>query len=259
MSSGEAMASEKHDAEDNKQEREARKRPGTSSRSRRNRDFSAARGGAAECDGALAALLAAAARAFGEKGLAATSIDDIARRMGATKGLVYHYYRSKNDLFFDVCQHGMALDFAAIEPHAASRDRAISRLRAMAEAHVLTMMERIDFQHVILQGVSRHVNGPSTPEDRATLERLIAERDRYEMLFRGVIADARREGDLGSVRDASIAGKAFLSVINSPVFWYRERDGETAGDRQAIARDIAYFALRGAGADNAILEEEFDQ
>lgn len=259
MSSGEPMVSGKHDAPDGSQERDAPKHPAASSRSRRDRDFSAARDSAAECDGALSALLAAAARAFGEKGLAATSIDDIARRMGATKGLVYHYYRSKNDLFFDVCQHGMALDFAAIEPHARSRDRAVTRLRAMAEAHILTMMERIDFQHVILQGVSRHVNGPTSPEDRATLERLIAERDRYELLFRGVIADAAREGDLDAVHDASIAGKAFLSVINSPVFWYRERDGETAADRQAITRELAYFALRGAGADKAILEEEFDR
>ena len=57
----------------------------------------------------------------------------------------------------------------------------------------------------------------------------------------------------------SLAGKTFLAVINSPVFWYRERDGETADDRRTIARDLAFFALRGAGADDSILEEEFDR
>ena len=218
-------------------------------------------------DEARTGLLAAAAKAFAVRGFAATSIDDVARRLGATKGLVYHYYRSKSDLFFDVCLSGMALDFAAIEPPAAAPDRAVSRLAAMALSHVRVMMEKIDFQHVILQGVSLHLSGPTTPGDRETLARLIAERDRYETLFRGVIEAGRREGDLadfsdrapghGRGRDASIAGKAFLSIINSPVFWYRERDGETPSDREAIARDLAIFALAGAGASRTILEEEF--
>ena len=216
------------------------------------------RRGAAEPEGARAALLEAAARAFSERGFAAASIDEVARQMGATKGLVYHYYRSKNDLFFDVCQHAMALDFQAIEPHVGSRDRAVTRLGKMAEAHVLTMMERIDFQHVIRQGVSRHLAGPTTAEERATLEALIAERDRYEGLFRQVIDEARRQGDIAAAGDLSLAGKAFLAVINSPVFWYRPRPGETDTDRRAMARDLARFALRGAGAADAILEEEFD-
>ncbi|MDE0922039.1 TetR/AcrR family transcriptional regulator [Aurantimonas coralicida] len=235
------------------------RRAAAPSRSRRDRDFVAARGGDGDPDGVRAAILAAAARAFGESGYAAASIDDVARRMGATKGIVYHYYRSKNDLFFDVCQHGMALDFAAVTPHAQSRDRAVTRLRAMAEAHIMTMMHEVHFQLVILQGVSRHLNNPTTPEDKASLDTLIAERDRYEALFRGVIAEARTQGDLPAKSDISLAGKTFLAVINSPVFWYRERDGETADDRRTIARDLAFFALRGAGADDSILEEEFDR
>ncbi|MEF2552878.1 TetR/AcrR family transcriptional regulator [Aurantimonas sp. A2-1-M11] len=251
------MASERTTGET--EESGVRQRRAPPPRSRRDRDFVAARGGEGDPDGARAAILAAAARAFGERGYAAASIDDVARGMGATKGIVYHYYRSKNDLFFDVCQHGMALDFAAVTPHAQSRDRAVTRLRAMAEAHIMTMMDEVHFQLVILQGVSRHMNSPSTPQDKASLEKLIAERDRYEALFRGVIAEARTQGDLPATSDISLAGKTFLAVINSPVFWYRERDGETARDRKAIARDLAYFALRGAGADDSILEEEFDR
>ena len=211
-------------------------------------------------DEARAGLLEAAAKAFAERGFAATSIDDVARRLGATKGFVYHYYRSKSDLFFDVCLTGMALDFAAVEPHAAAPDRAVSRLAAMALSHLRVMMEKIDFQHVILQGVSLHLSGPTTPQDRETLAQLIAERDRYEKLFRDVIEAGRREGDLADFArggDASIACRAFLSTVNSPVFWYRERDGETKDDREAIARDFAIFALAGAGASRTLLEEEF--
>ncbi len=45
-------------------------------------------------------ILDASARCFMEHGFKATSIDDIARRLGATKGMVYHYFDSKSDLFF---------------------------------------------------------------------------------------------------------------------------------------------------------------
>src|SRR3546814_4492904 len=44
----------------------------------------------------------AAAGAFMERGYAATTLDDIAALLGNTKGQIYHYYRSKLDLYFDV-------------------------------------------------------------------------------------------------------------------------------------------------------------
>ena len=46
------------------------------------------------------AILDAAALCFMERGFNATSIDDIARRLSATKGMVYHYFSSKAELFF---------------------------------------------------------------------------------------------------------------------------------------------------------------
>jgi AcrR family transcriptional regulator len=44
-------------------------------------------------------LLQAARCEFASKGLAGAKIDDIARKAGVTKQLVYHYYRGKEDLF----------------------------------------------------------------------------------------------------------------------------------------------------------------
>ncbi|MEH6718526.1 MAG: TetR/AcrR family transcriptional regulator [Aurantimonas endophytica] len=225
-------------------------------RSRSTRDFTVARAHA-EADETLAAILAAAAAAFRAHGFAAASIDDVARRLGATKGLVYHYYRSKNELFLDVCQRGMAIDFAAVEAPAASRDRAVTRLRVMAEAHLTTMLQHIDFQHAILQAVARHLGGPATGSEGERLAEVIAARDRYEMLFRRTLGEAVAEGDLAGGTNASLTGKAFLSVLNAPVFWYREQPNETEADRRALVRELALFALRGAGAGEAIIEEEF--
>jgi AcrR family transcriptional regulator len=227
-------------------------------RSRSSRDFTGARANA-EADATLAAIHAAAAAAFRERCFAATSIDDVARRLGATKGLVYHYYRSKDDLFLDVCRRGMELQIAAVQAPASSRERAVTRLRSMAEAHLAALIRHGDFQHAILQAVGRHSSGPASHEGGDGLAEIIDARERYEQLFRRTLAEAVAQGDLGGGADASLTGRAFLSVLNAPVFWYRERANETEAERRALVRELALFALRGAGASDAIIEEEFGQ
>src|SRR3546814_1078051 len=50
----------------------------------------------------IAAILAAANHEFGQHGLEGASMENIARRCGKTKQLIYHYYGSKELLFADV-------------------------------------------------------------------------------------------------------------------------------------------------------------
>ncbi|MFQ6686908.1 TetR/AcrR family transcriptional regulator, partial [Bordetella pertussis] len=61
-------------------------------------------------------ILRAAAELFMEFGYAATSIDAVAQRLGSTKGRIYHHYRSKADLFFDVQVTAMNRLTAQVEP-----------------------------------------------------------------------------------------------------------------------------------------------
>lgn len=52
-------------------------------------------------------LLAAALELFVEKGFAATRLDDVAARAGVSKGTVYLYYPSKEELFTAVIREGI--------------------------------------------------------------------------------------------------------------------------------------------------------
>ena len=45
------------------------------------------------------ALLASARALFGEKGYAATSVDEVVRDAGVTKGALYHHFKDKDQLF----------------------------------------------------------------------------------------------------------------------------------------------------------------
>ena len=52
-------------------------------------------------------IIEAAIRLIGEKGVEGTSLADIARDVGISKGTLYYYYSIKNDLIFDITQDHM--------------------------------------------------------------------------------------------------------------------------------------------------------
>jgi AcrR family transcriptional regulator len=58
-------------------------------------------------DARPAELLTAALELFTERGYAATRLDDVARRAGVSKGTVYLYYSSKEELFKAVIREGL--------------------------------------------------------------------------------------------------------------------------------------------------------
>ena len=188
-------------------------------------------GRAASPSPAAVAVMDAAARCFAERGYGTTSIDDVARRLGATKGRVYHHFASKTDLFFHVYRRGMALNFAAIAPHRGD-------LRAMCLAHAEIIMREQPYQRVLMEGVFLHRHGELSVRQNEALRELIDLRDDYEAAFREAI-----EAETG--HDASIAVKSLLAVLNSTVFWYRERD---SGERSQLAEELTATAMAGLQA-----------
>lgn len=183
-------------------------------------------------------LLDAAAACFMEQGFAATSIDDVARRLNATKGRIYHYYASKTDLFFDVHREGMDRLFVAVSRAAdAAPGPAGARLAAMLEAHAVAMMDNHAFMAVVVQGVHMHRMAPTTPSQRRTLDALMDMRRRFEGLFRATLEAAVADGSAAPC-NPSVAVKAMLGAINWMSIWYRPRAGETEADRQALAADM---------------------
>src|SRR3981081_1813918 len=61
----------------------------------------------AQGDATRLALLSAARELFGERGYAATSIEEVAARAGVTKGAVYHHFGGKANLFQEVYEQVM--------------------------------------------------------------------------------------------------------------------------------------------------------
>lgn len=194
-------------------------------------------------------ILRAAAEAFMLKGFAATSTDDVADRLGCTKGRIYHHFRSKMDLFFAVHVEAMAMVMREVSAAGNDVRNPVHRLFCMARAHVLVIMREIAFQCVVVQGLEMHLHGQTTPQQRETLHEILAMRDRYEQLFVQAIEEAMATGKLPT-QHTRVVVKALLGALNWTTFWYRPRANETEAELLALAEEVAGFCVRGLGAQH---------
>jgi AcrR family transcriptional regulator len=193
-----------------------------------------------------AEILRQAAEFFMDRGYAGTSIDDVARALGATKGRIYHHYPSKADLFADVFRTGMSMNFAVIEQVEQIGRSAAEKWNAMALAHTLNMIRTRAFQRAVWEGVSMHLRGSTTPEQREVFGQLLDSRNRYSRIFRTVIEKAREQGSM-RFDNAGIATELMFVTLNSPIFWYKPRRGESETDVERLASEVVGFAFKGLG------------
>ena len=80
----------------------------------------------ARSDARRRAIIAVAREVFLTRGYAATSMSEIAAKLGGSKGTLYNYFRSKEELFeafmLDVCQGTAAEVFGRLPPLGESKD-----------------------------------------------------------------------------------------------------------------------------------------
>src|SRR5690606_31445583 len=105
-----------------------------------------------------------AATAFNERGYDETSIDDVADVLGASKGRIYHYYRSKADIFLDLHLESLRVLIEGVNSIAERVDICPKqRVHQMCVAHALIVMTRISYQKATMLGLSRFLLSVSAP------------------------------------------------------------------------------------------------
>jgi AcrR family transcriptional regulator len=127
------------------------------------------------------ALITSARELFGSRGYAGTSVEEVVRHAGLTKGALYHHFRDKDDLFRGVVEAvkrdvtdvvGAAFLEAAAEPDAlgtvtrgclafieAHRDPAVQRITVLDARAVLDAATRRDldarYEVAVVRGALR--------------------------------------------------------------------------------------------------------
>lgn len=80
-------------------------------------------------------ILNAAQKVFFTKGLQAATMDEVAEVAELSKGTLYLYYKSKEDLYLAVMMRGMGILYSMFEPIALSQEPTVVKLVKMTEAY----------------------------------------------------------------------------------------------------------------------------
>ncbi|MFC9223804.1 TetR family transcriptional regulator [Streptomyces hygroscopicus] len=193
-----------------------------------------------------AEVLDAAARVLARLGYDATSIDDIADELDATKGRVYHYYRSKSDILLGVLKTGLQRLMDDVGPIA--EDTSLSadeRLYRMARAHAQAMMTHHPYQVVTIRSLEGHLSSRAGNQDAAWTEVIERRRD-YEQLFVRVLEEGHSEG-VFLTPDPRLTVRGLLGALNWITVWFdptADPKGKATPDE--IADHLARFVVTGA-------------
>jgi AcrR family transcriptional regulator len=100
-------------------------------------------------------LLGAAVRVFAEKGYHAARVGDIAEEAGVAYGLLYHYFRSKDEVLETIFRTTWSNMLATVESIAETGEPAREQLRKVTEVILRTWRRDPDLVRVLVREVTR--------------------------------------------------------------------------------------------------------
>jgi len=100
-------------------------------------------------------LLDAAVRVFARKGFHASRVGDIAEEAGVAHGLLYHYFKSKDEVLQAVFQENWRLLVARIESVEETDEPAADQLRHISAIVLRTWLHLPDVVRVVVQEFGR--------------------------------------------------------------------------------------------------------
>ncbi|MEU6110295.1 TetR/AcrR family transcriptional regulator [Streptomyces albidoflavus] len=178
-------------------------------------------------------LLAAATRLFADQGYDRTSVQEIVEAAGVTKGALYHYFGSKEDLLQEVYARLLRLQQERLDMYAGSQEPVEERLRAAAADVVVTTIENLDDASIFFRSMHQ-----LSPEKNKQVR---AERRRYHERFRALVEEGQQAGVFTRDIPADLVVDYHFGSVHHLSTWYRP-DGPLTP--QQVATHLADLLLR---------------
>ncbi|MFC4277268.1 TetR/AcrR family transcriptional regulator [Achromobacter aloeverae] len=182
-----------------------------------------------------ASILAEAARLFADSGYENSAMADVAARLGMSKAAIYHYFRTKQDIYDAIIIETLDGLGRAVGDAVAAAEGPAERLRAFMLAHARYFEANHSAFVAMLVGYSGM--SPVYRDDAAQL------RDDYERLLRRLIAEGVAQRVFRDI-DQAATGRAILSMLNWMARWYKPGQGQDAESVAAGYYDLLLGGLR---------------
>jgi AcrR family transcriptional regulator len=177
-------------------------------------------------------LLDAAVSLFAEKGFDATSVQEIVERAAVTKGAMYHYFKSKDDLLYEIYHGLISRQLADLDRIVAAGLSPADTVRAVIVDLVETTTARLAEAAVFAQEMHKLADEP--------MAALRGQRRRYHEGLRDVVANGQAAGAFAAVASAETVTLIVFGIVNQLPQWYRPDGPKTP---RQLADEIADFVL----------------
>ena len=188
-------------------------------------------------------LLDAALRIFAERGYGNTRLEDIAAAVGVTKGTIYHYFETKEDLLRQAIEHNHERVFLPLEKGIRERKGPVSAtIRLFLRRAFGGDMDqtRQSVLTLLVQGVARevpHVYQRWLEAGPARAWQLLAE----------LIEEGKASGEFRKDVDSDVAARVTISGLILQLAWQQFGKGapSVAIDRDQLIDSTSEFLLHG--------------
>jgi AcrR family transcriptional regulator len=159
------------------------------------------------------AIVAAAAELFARNGFGATSLEDIAARLGVTKGAFYYHVKNKEEILRLIYLTVLTVSEEPLRSIVESELAPLEKLRRAIEHHTAVAADRSPAMTVFYRE-QPHLSGPFAKE-------ISLRKKAYERYFERIIEEGQAAGLLKPQLDPKIATFGLLGMCNWLSQWYR--------------------------------------
>ncbi len=154
-------------------------------------------------------LLQAAARLFGARGYAATTVRDVLRAAGVTAPVLYYHFGNKEGLWLALVREGLARLEAAQQAATAGAGTAADRIRGLCRATFEVRRQHADLHRVVWEILA----GPPAAVPRLDLRDLAS---RFVARLQGMVEEGVASGELAPCTPLHVA-LALAACLNAAI------------------------------------------
>lgn len=189
-------------------------------------------------------ILQAAANLFQRRGYHATTMQEVANEVGILKGSLYHHFRSKQEILFEMTRGPLARLVEDVERIASTEETASEKIRRSLLTHVRAIAQ----SHPHLSALTAELD-ESLPE--GIRERIMELRHAYQTVWLRMVTEGLDAGEIDRAYAATVLVNFILGAVNWMHRWYDpggSLDSEELGSLLAkmVLEGITSPAVRGA-------------
>lgn len=174
---------------------------------------------------------------FSRLGFKKTTMDDIARAVFKAKSSLYHYFKSKEEIFRAVVEKEAQMMKKEIEQALAREESPINRLKAYAKSRIKALHRLANFYHTFREGYF---------ESYGFIQKIRQDYDQYEIKTIKTILEEGVKAGIFDVKDLDLTSEAIIMAIKGYEYiWAVSPDiNKIEGDIDRLFNILFYGILK---------------